>query len=303
MESWSILDRIVRGVVRRRKRLAAVTAVLAFLALLPLAYYITKEPPRYRTSAVVLLEARPDRVPVFQDMSPMRPLPVQLAILNSRSLAETVIENLSNSAQQELIETSYRLDPLQALTNAFLRWRGLEPPPVHPTRAALAELQRARVTFQPWVDKSGIVTITAEASRPQVAVEIVNTYIEALMARTRTFNIDDARVSREFLEQQLTDIKRSMNASEQAMQAFVGSRGGVRLPDQSRAAAERLAQTEAQLAELVTSQKMLQTRLENLREKVDSQRRCDARAVAAGTPRAVPADIERLRVQLTQLEA
>jgi polysaccharide biosynthesis transport protein len=303
MESWSILDRIVRGVVRRRKRLAAVTAALAFLALLPLAYYVTKEPPRYRTSAVVLLEARPDRVPVFQDMSPMRPLPVQLAILNSRSLAETVIENLSNTAQQELIETSYRVDPLQALNNALLRWRGLEPPAVHPTRAALAELQRARVTFQPWVDRSGIVTITAEASRPQVAVEIVNTYIEALMARTRSFNIDDARVSREFLEQQLTDIKRSMNASEQAMQAFVGSRGGVRLPDQSRAAAERLAQTEAQLAELVTSQKMLQTRLENLREKVDSQKRGDARAVAAGTPRAVPADIERLRVQLTQLEA
>jgi capsular exopolysaccharide synthesis family protein len=302
MESWSVLDRIVRGVVRRRKRLAAITAVLAFLALLPLAYYVTKEPPRYRSSAVVLLEARPDRVPVFQDMSPMRPLPVQLAILNSRSLAETVIENLSTASQQELIETSYRLDPLQALNNAFLRWRGLESPPVHPTRAALAELQRARVTFQPWIDKSGIVTITAEASRPQVAVEIVNTYIEALMARTRTFNIDDARVSREFLEQQLTDVKRSMNASEQAMQAFVGSRGGVRLPDQSKAAADRLAHTEAQLAELVTSQKMLQTRLEALREKVDAQKRGDSRVATTG-PRPVPADIERLRVQLTQLEA
>src|ERR671911_3006205 len=100
METWSILERIVGGVLRRRKRLALISAVIAFVALLPLAYYATKEAPRYRTSAVVLLEARPDRVPVFQDMSPIRPFPVQLAILHSRSLAETVLENLSNASQQ-----------------------------------------------------------------------------------------------------------------------------------------------------------------------------------------------------------
>ena len=71
------------------------------------------------------------------------------------------------------------------------------------------------------------------------------------MSRTRTFNIDDARVSREFLEQQLTDVKRTMNVSEQSLQAFVASHGGVRLPDQSKAAADRLGQTEAALAEAI----------------------------------------------------
>src|ERR671923_238331 len=81
--------------------------------------------------------------------------------------------------------------------------------------------------------------------RKRLAVEIVNGYIEALMARTRTFNIDDARVSREFLEQQVTEVKAAMNAREQALQAFTAARGGMRLPDQSRAAADRLAQTEA----------------------------------------------------------
>ena len=76
------------------------------------------------------------------------------------------------------------------------------------------------MTFTPWIDKSGIITISAEASKPQAAVDIVQTYIEALMARTRTFNIDDARVTREFIEQQLTDVKRTMNTSEQALQGF-----------------------------------------------------------------------------------
>jgi tyrosine-protein kinase Etk/Wzc len=158
------------------------------------------------------------------------------------------------------------------------------------------------VTFQPWPDKSGIVTIAVEASRPQVAVEIVNGYIEALMARTRTFNIDDARVSREFLEQQVTEVKAAMNAREQALQAFTAARGGMRLPDQSRAAADRLAQTEAALAEVVTSQKMLQTRLDALREKVDGQKRSSDPKVVAAARMASP-EVERLRAQLIQLES
>jgi succinoglycan biosynthesis transport protein ExoP len=301
MESWSILDRIVRGVVRRRKRLALITGLVALVILLPVAYLISKEPPRYRTSAVVLLEARPDRVPVFQDLTPVRPFPVQLAILNSRSLAETVAENLPNASLQELLETSYQVDFLQTLNNAYLRWRGIEAPAPNPTRAALAELQRARVTFMVWPDKTGIVTISAEASRPQVSVDIVNTYIEALMARTRTFNVDDARVSREFLEQQVTDVKRTMNASEQTLQAFVASRGGIRLPDQSRAAADRLALTETSLAEVTTSQKMLQARLDALRDKVDGQKRSDPKVAAA--VRMSSPEVERLRAQLTQLES
>jgi capsular exopolysaccharide synthesis family protein len=302
MESWSILERIARGVARRRKRLALFTGLGALVVLLPLAYIISKEPPRYRTSAILLLEARPDRVPVFQDLSPIRPLPVQLAILSSRSLAEAVVENLSNTAIQELLETSYQLDPVQSLANAYMRWRGMEPPAPNPSRAALAELQRARVTFQPWPEKSGIVTLSTEASRPQVSVEIANTYIEALMARTRSFNIDDARVSREFLEQQLADVKRTMNTSEQGLQSFVAARGGIRLPDQSKAAADRLAMTEASLAEIAANQKMLQTRLDALREKVDGQKRLDPKAAAAAMRMPSP-EIERLRAQLTQLES
>jgi capsular exopolysaccharide synthesis family protein len=290
----------VRGVVRRRKRLLFITTLVALAALLPAAFFASTEPQRYRSRAEVLLEVRPDRVPVFQDLSPTRPFPVLLAILSSRSLAESVVDALPKASFQELLETSYQTDPWSSLRNAYLGWRGIEVPVPNPTRRALAELQRARVTFQPWPEKSGIVTISAEASRPAVAVDIANTYIEALMSRTRTFNIDDARVSREFLEQQQTEVKRTMNASEQALQAFVGSHGGVRLPDQSRAAADRLATIEAGLAEDISNRKMAQARLEALREKVEGQKR-------SGAPTAVPRmsspEVERLRNELSKLES
>src|SRR5262245_496569 len=105
MGSWSnsSLERLVRGVIRRRKRLALITSLIALLMMVPTAWIVSKEPQRYRASAVVLLETRPDRVPVFQDMSPTRPFPVQMAILSSRSLAETVVDTLPKASFQELI--------------------------------------------------------------------------------------------------------------------------------------------------------------------------------------------------------
>ena len=116
------------------------------VVMLPVAFIASKEPPRYRATAVVLLEARPDRgVPVFQDMSPNRPFPVQMAILASRSLAETVVENLPKASLQELLETSYQTNFLGSLVSAYQGWRGIEPPAPNPKRRALAELQRARV--------------------------------------------------------------------------------------------------------------------------------------------------------------
>lgn len=301
MGSWSqsSLERLVRGVIRRRKGLVLITSLIAVVVLLPIAYIASKEPQRYRSSAVVLLEAQ-GRVPVFQDISPTRSFPVLLAILSSRSLAESVVDSLPKASVQELLETSYQTDPWQSLWGLYLGWRGVEVPVPAPSRRALAELQRARVSFQPWPEKSGIITISAEASRPNVAVDIANTYIEALMSRTRTFNIDDARVSREFLEQQLTDVKRTLNASEQALQSFVSSHGGVRLPEQSRATADRLGAIEARLAEAVSNRKMVETRREGLREKVDGQKRP---GIAAPASRTCSPDIDRLRNQLSQLES
>jgi capsular exopolysaccharide synthesis family protein len=304
VEFWITADRLARGVLRRRKRLALVSGLLMLLLLLPAAYYLSKEPPRYKTSAVVLLEARPDRVPVFQEFSPYRALPVQMAILKSRSLAETVVESLPAASLQELLNT-HRVDYWQALINLYARWRGIVPEPISPQRRALAELQHA-VTFAARPDSSGLVNISAEASRPNLAVDILNAYIEALVARTRTFNIDDARVSREFLEQQLADVKRSLQTSEQSLQSFVTAHGGIRVPERSSLDAAQLARTESELAEIQTSRKMLHARLEALREKVDVQKRSqELRPSAAAAPpaRVVSAEVQRLRTQLVQLES
>ena len=301
MEIWLIVLRVVRGVVRRRKALLGICTVAALALAVPAAYYVSKEPPRFKTTAVVLLESKPDRVPLFQEFSPFRPLGVQLAILRSRSLAETVIETLPKSAVQDLIENPYYVDWMQTARNAYLRYTGREPEVESPQRRALTELYQARVTFDLKTD--GIVGISAEASKPQVAVDIANTYIEALMARTRSFNIDDARVTREFLEQQLADVKKNLGTSEGNLRSFMASHGGVKIPDRSQATVSQLTQAESALAEVEASRKMLQTRLEGLRQKVETQKQRQANAPAPAELRAPSPEVQQLRGQLVKLES
>jgi capsular exopolysaccharide synthesis family protein len=306
VESLTIVKRLLRGVLWRRKTVLSLVFIAASAALLPAAYFLSKEPPRFRASATLLLEARDPRVPLFQEFSPYRPLPVQLEVLRSRSLAESVIENLPSSAIRDLLDSPYETDLMTRLRNAYQRSRGVEPVVESPQRRALSELQHSRVSFYP-KGQDGIVVISAEATKPQVAVDIVNAYIEALLARTRSFNVDDARVSREFLEQQLADIKRLLQGNEESLRSFTAAHGGIKVPDRSQATVGRLSEAETALAEVTANRKMLETRLQAVREKLETQKRqlpaAPPQPAAPPPPRTPPSDsVIRLRNQLAQLE-
>src|SRR5262245_59232378 len=194
MDMLILLKQLGRAVLARRKKWIAITTAVALAALLPAAYLMSKEPPRYRTLATILLESRPDRTPLFQELSPFRPMSVQMAILRSRSLAESVIEALPRASVDDLVDNPYSRDYLLELQNAYRRLRNEEPVVESPQRRALSELQTSRVGFSAMAD--GIVQISAEASTPRVATDIANTYIDVLMARTRSFNVDDTRATR-----------------------------------------------------------------------------------------------------------
>ena len=299
MEAWRMVRRIATGVLYRRRTLLTVTFVLAAIVFGVAAYLLSEEPPRFQSQATILVESRPDRVPIFQEFLPLRPLPVQLALLNSRSIAEGVLENLPKTSLQDLVDTTYYVDYQGQVTNWYRRLRGLQPVVESPQRRALQELRQARVSFDTRKGH-GIVTLSGAASKPQVASDIVATYIEVLLARTRSFNIDDARVSREFLERQAAEMKRSMQASEEALRGFTAGHGGIKVPEQARATVARMTQAETALAEIVANRKMVETRLQALKEKVQSQGPAPALPAPA---RPMPPSLQRLRDQLTRLES
>jgi capsular exopolysaccharide synthesis family protein len=289
----------------RRKKWVAAAIVLGFAVLGPAAYFLSNEPPRFQSSTLVAIETKPGP-PVFQEFAPARPLAVQLAILRSRSLAEAVVEALPRASVEDLIDNPYYRDYAADLQNAIRRLRGEEVVVESPQRRALQELQKARIRFVAQ-SKTGIVEIITEASKPRVATDIANTYVEVLLSRTRSFNVDDSKATRQYLEQQVANTQRQLQTAEEALRQFNLGRGGVKVPTRSAETVARLSQLENTLAEVVANRSVADTRLQAMKAKLEAMP-----AAAPGPRTAATRDpataasagrIGRLRAKLGALEA
>jgi capsular exopolysaccharide synthesis family protein len=306
MDTRTLLLQLARSLFARRKKWIVLTTLASCTLLVPAAYLLSKEPPRYQTVATVLIENKADRAPVFQEFSPYRPLPVQLAILQSRLLAASVVEALPRPAVDDLVYRPYGRDYWGEFQEWIHRLRGGKETPVsNPQRRAISELQRDRVRFVPQPGNSGIVEIQAEASQPQIALDIANTYVEVLLARTRSFNVDDAKSTREYLSQQTAQVSDALGRSEAALRTFTMSRGGVQIPAKSTETAQRLSQLETTLVEVQANKGISQTRLAAMKAKVESMPLVQAPAAPAKpvAPAVNPANAGRLRAKLSSLEA
>ncbi len=308
MDTRTVIKQVAISLFARRKKWICLTTLAALVLLVPIAYVLSKEPPRYRTTATILIDNKAERAPVFQEFAPSRPLPVQMAILQSRLLATSVVEALPATSVEDLLHNPYGRDYLGELMEWIGRLRGKEaaaaaPPSAH--RRAVAELRRDRVRFTS-LGTSGIVEIQAEASQPQIALDIANTYIEVLLARTRSFNVDDAKSTREYLSQQTGQVSDALARSEDALRAFTMSRGGVQIPAKSAETAQRLSQLETTLAEVQTNRNISQTRLSALKAKLEAMPATPSAPKPAPAPAAAPvnpATASRLRAKLASLEA
>jgi capsular exopolysaccharide synthesis family protein len=303
MDTRTLLLVLVRSLFARRKKWIVLTMLASLALLVPAAYLLSKEPPRYQTVATVLIENKADRAPVFQEFSPYRPLPVQLAILQSRLLAASVVEALPRPAIDDLVYRPYGRDYWGEFQDWLHHLRGKESPVASPQRRAVGELQHSRVRFVP--QNSGIVEIQADASQPQIALDIANTYIEVLLARTHSFNVDDAKSTREYLARQTAQTSDALGRSEAALRAFTMSRGGVQIPAKSIETAQRVSQLETTLVEVQANKSISQTRLAGMKAKVESMPVVQASIppVKMVAPPVSAANAGRLRNKLASLEA
>jgi succinoglycan biosynthesis transport protein ExoP len=302
MDILLTLKQLALSLFQRRKRWIVLATGLALVLLLPAAYILSKEPPRFQTSAVVYLESKPERVSLFPDLAQSRPMPVQMALLQSRALAEAALEALPRASVADLVENPYSRDYWQELQNAWRRFRGEELLVESPQRRALMELQNSRVRFA--ANKGGgIVDIIADASNPRVAVDIANAYVDVLISRTRSFNVDDAKSTREYLSQQTGLVNEALNSSEATLSQFTLSKGGIRVPERFTETARRLSDLESSIAEIQTNKNMSQTRLSGLRTKLEAMPGAPAKAGPTTPPPPSPANTGRLRAKLSSLEA
>lgn len=271
---------ILRGIARRHKRLVAAIFFLLAIPMLTVVYLTSRT--FYVSSAIIALESSLlDQTPIFRDLARKDTIATYLILLNSRSFTEAVVEALPKESFEELLTNSQYTDYILAGTNWVKRWMGKPPTILSPQQRAVAELQNARMEFGQVREAPGVLHIKGSASKPRVAMDLVNTHIQVLLSRTRTSNQEDARKSREFLEQHVQQIKESLTHAEEALTKFQQEKGRLGLGSQAEIDLFKLSQVENALAEAQTSRDLLSARISQLRQALDA---FDAKDRKGATP-------------------
>ena len=279
---------ILRGIWRRHKRLVA---IIFFVLAIPslTGVYLTSR-TSYVSTATIAIESSPlDQSPLFKDLTRRDTVATYLVLLKSRSFSEGIVEALPKESFEELLTDSQYTDYILAVTNWVKGWMGKPPTVFSPQQRAVSELQNARMDFDQVREAPGVLNIKGSASKPRVAMDLVNTHIQVLLSRTRTSNQEDARKAREFLEQQVQQIKESLTQTEEALTKFQQEKGRLGLGSQAELDLIKLSQIENSLAEALASRDVLSSRISQLRQALDAPVSKDAKG---GTPTGATASAE-----------
>jgi capsular exopolysaccharide synthesis family protein len=156
-----------------------------------------------------------------------------LAILQSRTLVETVIQRLG------LLPLLYA-DVWDANTQ---QWLTDDPP----TMQDAVRLMLTDVVASELDETKGILNITANHADPVLAAAIVNQFIAVLQQLLNENAFTLAKKNRVFIETQLQQTRKDLAVAEEALQQFEQSHGIVSLEAQAQVAVSALAGLEAQI--------------------------------------------------------
>ncbi|RPI07738.1 MAG: hypothetical protein EHM71_09885, partial [Zetaproteobacteria bacterium] len=269
---------ILRGIWRRHKKLV----VLTFAALagpMMLVLYLTRQPV-YISKATVSIE--PSAVALAQisfarEALPKSVLASHMVLLKSRSLAESVMDAVPRETIDDLLTAAQYTDYWLLATNTVYGWLGKPPVVLSPRERAITEVRMARMEFSGSREADNVYTITATASRPRVALDLVNTYIQVLLNRTRTVEREDTKRTREFLELQYQQTKEALAAEERLLAQFQQRTGRTRSGPRAEFDAVRLAQLEGVLNATQAAREVLSSRIETSRRHIEQARALEAR--------------------------
>lgn len=147
-----------------------------------------------------------------------------LAILHSRSLREEVVNR-------------FDLMRVYGVTDAS-----------HPMEVALQRLDR-NLAF-PVSIEFGHLSVVAYDREAERAAAMANFIVEELNRRHSAMTSDNARLTRVFIEQRLSEARRTIDSLQAAMQAFQERHGVVELESQAQAFMTVMAAQSARIAEL-----------------------------------------------------
>ncbi len=203
---------------RRRGTVAGVTVLITLLAAV-IVFQIT---PLYRAETQIMIEARQNRVVDVEEVlsglsSERETIESERRVIASRALAEKVIAALELNRDPEFNPALRETDRLRAL----LRTEA----PKTPEQALETERARTVDTFLDRLDvtpegRSRVITIAFASERPGMAARIANTVAELYLLQQREAKFEATRRATEWLYERTADLRETVKASEDAVEAF-----------------------------------------------------------------------------------
>ena len=145
---------------------------------------------------------------------------VYLAILNSRTLRQTVIDKFNLADVYEL-KGDYYIETVFKILN-----------------------ERTGVNYD--MD-TGVITVSYLDKDPQLAADVANFYISQLDKINKELSVQKAKIEREFLEKRVEMNYKEIDQAEQTLKEFQEKYNAISIPEQMAAALRTAAEVKAEL--------------------------------------------------------
>ena len=247
VDYWKVL------VKRRRLVLIVLLAIV-----IPVALYTFLATPIYRATAQILIEKAKPNILSTQELMIIDPsgtdfYQTQYQILESRSLARQVIKVLNLSQHTDF--KGLMAKPEKAVNKNISQ--SSETPSLSDAKLVDAFLKKIKIDP---IRNSRLVNINFESTDPKLASQVVNALTQAYIDWSLGLRIRTQQTASKFLDEQVKESKRNLQASEQALQqyrekfgvtALSGNPSNKNVLGSQDISRQKLAQVNTQLVEAV----------------------------------------------------
>lgn len=237
-----------------KRRLTALTAFL--VVVLSVSIYTFTATPIYEARVQILIEKEASNVVSFKEAFEQNQLTddyyqTQYKILQSRALARRTLDTLKLWDHPNL--KAEEGGGIGGLVTAPFRWvAGLfraevsEPPQATETKAQSRTIDRflTNLTVSP-IRNSRLVDVRYESPEPTLSPLVANTLARGYIEQNMEFKFMSSKEASEWLEQQLSEQRKHVDATEQALQRYREETDSVSLEDRQNIVVQKLVELNA----------------------------------------------------------
>jgi len=293
--SVDLMD-LLRGIWRRKLMVLLVTIVFAGAA----AFVVLRASPSYTVESQVLIgnletpfsRAEPSEGSDARMSFDNRDIASQMAVINSRDLADRVIKDLGLAGKGEFDPASKGVGTVSRIAIAL----GFRENPLTKSleERAFDRFRNSLTVFQ--VPDSKVVAIKYSALNPVIAADVANRLAETYVTATRETQSEPTGRARDWLAEQIEILRKRVADSEAAAEEY-RAQAGLLKGTQATLGTQELSELNSQITVAEAARGEAQAKAQAIRSMLDDSGSVDSSSDVLNSP-----FIQRLREQQIALQ-